>query len=94
MRTTNKSRVVGACLVHLTWKYINEPEIRRKVYLMPEDYLLLRKIKAQGISKADQDLASQRGSFVSVDTLSTDITTVADISSLSLIQLMGHVQNK
>jgi hypothetical protein len=60
---------------------------------MPEDYRLLRKLKAHGVSNEDTKLAAQRGVFLSVDTLSTEMTTVSDISNLSLIQLMGHVQD-
>ena len=93
MKTTDKSPLRGACLVHLTWKYDKDTEIRRKVYLMPEDYRLLRKLKARGLSNEEANIATQRGVFVSVDTLSTEMTTVADISNLSLIQLMGHVQD-
>ena len=93
MKRTDKSRMRGACLVHLTWKYKGEAEIRRKVYLMPEDYQLLRKLKANGVSSEESRVASQRGAFLSVDTLSTEMTTVSDISNLSLIQLMGHVQD-
>jgi hypothetical protein len=53
MRETDSTMLVGKSVVLITWKYPNEAEIRRKVYMDPDDYELLRKLIAGGLTQPD-----------------------------------------
>ncbi len=91
MRETDSTMLVGKSVVLITWKYPNEAEIRRKVYMDPDDYELLRKLLAGGLTQPDVDLAKSRGTYVSLAAISTPVTTVSDIESISLVQIVGYV---
>ena len=97
MANVSKAALAGTYVVMLTWKYPQEPEARRKVYLLPEDYLLLRQLVSGRYSgmPVDRrghiiDAAGLRGTFFDADTLSTPLTTVGDLGALVLIQKIGH----
>ena len=96
MKTTKDlTPLFGTVVVILTWKYKDEQEVRKKVFLHPEDYQLLRILlagqtgpKADNLFAAAEDL---RQTYATGDTLSTTLTTISDISRLMLVQKVGQM---
>lgn len=91
MRKTTNTQLVGTVMVLVTWKYKGEAELRRKVHMMPEDYYLLRRLLTGVINEQEIKEAEGRNTFVSLNSISTDISTVADVEHISMLQLIGHI---
>lgn len=85
---TNKNQLTGCTIVLLTWKY-EGPEIRRKVFLTPADYNILRRMLAGETEFPN----APEGTYTSPlgDTLSTPITTIRNIPHLQLVQRVGDI---
>ena len=91
MKKTNHTMLVGTVMVLVTWKYAQEAEIRRKVHMMPEDYYLLRRLLTGTINDEQVKEAELRGTFMSLNSISSNISTVADVEHISMLQLIGHI---
>jgi hypothetical protein len=87
------TEMAGKLIVMVSWKYPRAPhEIRRKVYMDPDDYHLLRRHVTVGVRQELVDDASNRGVYMGVDSLSTPVTTIKNIDCISSLQVVGHVE--
>ena len=87
------TKMAGKLIVMVSWKYQQAPhEIRRKVYMDPDDYQLLRRQVAVGVPQEQVDEARNRGVYIGIDALSTPVTTIKNLDCISSLQVVGHVE--
>ena len=82
----------GKLIVMVSWKHDNmDSEVRRKVYLDPDDYGLLRRQITRGVPQNLVDSALRRGVYIATDTFSTKVTTLRSLGKITSLQIVGHV---
>lgn len=85
--------LAGKLIVMVSWKHDNmDSEVRRKVYLDPDDYHQLRQQVSCGVPGEDVAKAKERGVYLATDVFSTKVTTLRALGKITSLQIVGHVE--